>query len=455
VVLTGYVPTGSPVKLGRVLTEQRLYSVLLSMMTIAYAVAGWTRLHAGHHRPLPAERWFGFSQITHAYPHGLFILTAIPILWLACYKYRGAFDIGFRRLNQAFYASRLPALLVAMAAVAIFYGLRTRTINPDGRAFEQKFLQDVPRVGAHVTHDEMFELYVHSRFWAFTNRRFALTVGQSYAILSVVAGGVFVFVLLECGREILPGAGLLVFLLCMSGGYMQLFFGDVENYTLTAAVVTAYLLSSCWFINGKVSILVPSVLLSVGMMFHLEAGFLLGSLVYLWYLAWTRRQLRQVFSSILVFGLIILGTLTFFHFHGLPVQDIWTSHALRSVSNPRYWTVSAPSAGYYLEVTNLLFLLAPYVVLLIPLILFRRIQLTSTNVFLTIATTSLLLFCFFWRAQLGIRDDWNLFAIVGIPTGLLVSTNALRTVENRIVVFVISVLFCLHSYSWIVSNHYV
>jgi hypothetical protein len=58
----------------------------------------------------------------------------------------------------------------------------------------------------------------------------------------------------------------------VSGGYMQLFFGDVENYTVSAAIVVFYVLAAHRYLSGEVGLHVPSAILAVAMCFHLETG---------------------------------------------------------------------------------------------------------------------------------------------------------------------------------------
>ena len=197
-----------------------------------------------------------------------------------------------------------------------FFIWRNWFINPDGALFPMKFMVDVPAKGFHVTHDEMWELYIHSKFWLYTNDYFGWSVARSYQVLSCAAGAVFVFLLLTCCRRLLPQHWPLAFLACVSGGYMQLFFGDVENYTLMTTVVMGYFLASVRAIDAGMSIVHPAILLALALTFHLEAGFLLPSLVYLLVLASTRGQAVQVVVALTGFVLVVAGTFLFFHLEG-------------------------------------------------------------------------------------------------------------------------------------------
>src|SRR5262245_25850465 len=76
----------------------------------------------------------------------------------------------------AWAAPRLPAArraagaMLALAALPVFFFLRTNWLNGDGSMLTPKFQRDVPLVGAHLSHDELLEFFVHSRFWYYTQR---------------------------------------------------------------------------------------------------------------------------------------------------------------------------------------------------------------------------------------------------------------------------------------------
>jgi hypothetical protein len=94
-------------------------------------------------------------------------------------------------------------------------------------------------------------------------------------VLSCAAGAAFVYAVLRLSRRLAPEVPWLVVLGLLGGGYIQLFFGDIENYTLTAALVTFYLLTALRFLEGEVGLWVPTVLLAVAICFHLLAGWLI------------------------------------------------------------------------------------------------------------------------------------------------------------------------------------
>ena len=313
---------------------------------------------------------FGFNQLSSLKTGHTVIILCFLIVSLLLY---GKFDRPIRTLAQkiekALFSKTIHIIIFGILCVTLFLLLRNNFINYDGRAFTEKFYRDVAAIGAHVTHDEMWELYVHSRFWYYTNRFWGWSVTFSYQVMSSVAGGVFIFFLLRFCRKLLPSNPLGLFLIIVSGGYMQIFFGDVENYTLTAVFILLYFCFSLGCIRYKRHVALPSSILAVAMTFHLLAGFLLPSLVFLYWLEFKKRHYREIWSGIASFVLIIGLTLLFFHFNHLPISDLfWRSHAFGHGGHILRM-LARPSVSYYLSIFNLLFLLVPALILIVPLLL--------------------------------------------------------------------------------------
>ena len=206
---------------------------------------------------------------------------------------------------------------------------------------------------------------------------------------------------------------------------MQIFFGDVENYTLTAVFILLYFCFSLACIRGKRHIALPSSILAVAMTFHLLAGFLLPSLIFLYWLELKKRRYREMWSGIASFVLIVGLTLLFFHFNHLPIRDLfWQSHAFGHGGHI-FRMFARPSVYYYLKIINLLFLLVPALILIVPLLLFGLIKWDNFNIYLAIACVFMMGYIFIWEARLGVYNDWNMFANVSIPFSIFTGYNVL------------------------------
>ena len=352
----------------------------------------------------------------------------------------------------------LVAPLAAAISLPVFFTLRTHVLNPDGNGFTPKFEIDVPRVGAHVTHDEMLELFVHSRFWFYTHRSWGWTVVYSYQVLSCVAGAFFVYLVFRLARRLAPGLPLLLVAGVLGGGCMQLFFGDVENYTITAGLVVLYLLASWRYIAGEVALWVPAVALSLAMCFHLEAGWLAPTLAYLSLLSYRRTGgLREVRWSAAFSSGLLLATAVYFQFHGLPLLKFFSSHAGHALQPHRGMFAVSEPAAYWLDQLNLLLLLCPTLLMFVPLVVWRRIETDERGRFVMLAAVCTLIFQVAWKSQIGVYNDWNLYAINGLMLSILIwrsAASAARTPAMRIAAFLVVAIGWLHTYAWITSNHF-
>lgn len=434
-------------------SEYAAYVALTVALCAAYLVVAFVPPLQGDAHLQRA--WFGFSQL-----HWAGVPLTLAILALALVR---ASAPARREETRTASAGRSPMARgimragIALAAAAVFFLLRNEFLNTDGQMFAGKFAHALRTGGTAVTHDEMWELYVHARLWIAAHAWWGWSVKLTYQALSAVAGGLFVLLLLEyCGLITTPRPGV-GFLACVSGGYMQLFFGDVENYSLTAALIMAYFLASAWFLRGRVRLWQPSVLLAIAMTFHLVAGFLVPSLAFLWWLAWRDGGRRTTVAAIAAFVAVLAATLAFFHWSGLPISQLFThSHAFGDGGHFRHMLVR-PSVAYYLGMFNLVALLVPAFVLIVPLALFRRIPRDRENLHLLVASGFMALFVLAWNAGLGVYQDWNLFAPAALPVTLLVWRNVLRLDVRRGRFRPIPVLIglCLaHSLAWIVVNHF-
>jgi hypothetical protein len=443
------------------LNEPLDYAALGLFLMIVYLVAGVLvpRLmqSQGIDDPSFLARFFGVNAL-HYFPPVLGIACFVIVIALSilALRFEEQLTTFFQRITHFVYSRTSHLVLLSLLSAGIFFALRSNYLNTDGATLESKFQQDVPTLGAHVTHDEMWELYLHSRFWLLMNQQVGWSVILSYQVLSCAAGVVLVFALLKLSRFLNKANALALFLLFCSGAFMQLFFGDIENYSLAMVWVVLYFFSAALYLAGKQSLLVPSALLAIAMTFHLQAGFLLPSLAYLYYCELRRKGDRNIFLGIGLMAAIFVLTLWFFDRHGLPIANFFSqSHATGIFRRPgKYMPVL--SVSYYWQQLNLALLLFPGIILLPILLINRRIRLTPFNIFLLTASIMMILYQLLWRAQLGVYNDWNLYAITAITLSLLAWHNLVDadSLKHKPAIFILLFgIFATHSFAWILSNH--
>jgi len=365
--------------------------------------------------------------------------------------------VGLAVLNPRLPEIRPAAAVVCAAAAApVFFLLRTNWLNGDGNALTPKFERDVPLVGAHLSHDELLEFFVHSRFWDYTHRWWGWSVVFSYSVLSCAAGCAFVYVLCRAARRFAPERTWLFLAGVVSGAYMQLFFGDVENYTITAVLILIYVVAACRFLDGELPLRVPAIALAVAACFHLEAGWLLPSAVYLAAVSRSRTgSMRDAWQSAAGAAALIAVVFVYFHFNGLPLGRFFSSYAGQALRFKDVFSFGMPRSYFGDELTVLL-RLCPAIAILLPACAALRHDASEPSRFLAIAAVSMLLIQGVWKSQLGVFDDWNLYSAGALLSAIViwryVSADAAALLP-RIAATVLAGAGAWQSYAWIAANH--
>lgn len=439
--------------------EYWLYVFLVAALLVAYILIGFFATWIFENGAVVRDANFGFSQLKawRFRNFALFITFSFPLIWIVLRGLRGYQRRLFDRSDKPILKVEQFSVLFSLIMSVIFFVFSTNVLNFDGSEFQRKFEKDVPTLGFHATHDEMWELYIHSRFWFYAHELFGWGVPLSYRVVSSLMGGIFIYALLKYTRQRFDKNWLAVTLLICSGGYMQLFFGDVENYTMTFVLLFFYLWSAEEYIQERISLIIPAVILAIALMFHLLSGFFLLALAYLYFLALRRRQFQHI-ALAAVLSIAIIGlTLLFFDSQGLPLRHLLTnSHASGRGGDYSKYLVN-PDFEYYLQMINLLFLLVPSLIFALPLVLFKRIRADAINIHLLLSIVGALILTFGWKAQLGVYNDWNLYAVTALPISLLVwcSFEKIPDLElKQEIATVAGFAFFLHSLTWIISNHY-
>jgi hypothetical protein len=189
--------------------------------------------------------------------------------------------------------------------------------------------------------------------------------------------------------------------------------------------------------------------------FHLLSGWLLPSLLYLFWRSTGPHRLRQISLGAAALVFPMAGLLAFFHFHGLPIQRLWESSHVGGVGG--YGQEIAPlDLGYTWGMANVVLLLCPILSVAPALLVSRRLGTDAVSRFLQIGAASMVAFAFIWRAQLGIFEDWNLFAPGMVVVAILISRSLSAPRQSRVqeaATMALMLSAALHTAIWVVSNH--
>jgi tetratricopeptide (TPR) repeat protein len=253
---------------------------------------------------------------------------------------------------------------------------------------------------------------------------------QVYVVLSVLAGAVFLPLLLFLRDKIGTDSKerILVFVVIITMGTSQLFFGYVESYTLVYVAMIAYIFLSLGYLRNKNGLILPILFFLLSLSLHLLAMTLLPSLVYLIFAARSRKTDRlkkqtRLFELFLSTGMILMVGFSFLILQSYdPDTRGLSSYFIFPLGNGES-SYSLFSSSHLLDFINHQLLISPVggLILIASVLAFsKRTDLKDKTVrFLLLVTVCSLAYAFLVDPKLGYPRDWDLFAFAGVGYTLL------------------------------------
>jgi Tfp pilus assembly protein PilF len=281
------------------------------------------------------------------------------------------------------------------------------------------------RMGKLFSVAEPLDALLHLVF----SKSFGLDAYTAYGVLSCLAGGLFIFLLLLLCDH-LGGDGrerLLIFLVVASMGATQLFFGYIESYSLMYAAMAGYVLFAVRYLQRRGGFMMPCVLMVLAASLHLSAIFVLPSLFYLAFAAVPQSGGQKVGDHrflnavILVCVTALMGLGYYVVKIGSPEGS--TAHLLVYPFGGGDASYALHSLEHLLDVVNHQLLISPVNVVLCMVLVFFLWKVVSFRDqvvrFLTVLCVCSLVFALVVYPTLGYARDWDLFAFTGLGTTLL------------------------------------
>jgi tetratricopeptide (TPR) repeat protein len=276
------------------------------------------------------------------------------------------------------------------------------------------------------------------------SKLFGLDSYTAYGVLSCLAGGLFVFLLLLlCDRWGRDGREkLFVFLVVISMGANQLFFGYIESYTLMYTAMVAYLIFAVRYLKGEGGFWQPCAFMVLAAGFHLSAIFIFPSLFYLAFATVPRGSRLKIRNSRITNAGILACVTAFmmlgYYFVRLGSPEGSTGHLLIYPLGGGDRSYAFYSPAHLLDFLNHQLLVSPVnLVLWIMLVLFLRkvVNFKEPVVkFLAVLCLCSLAFALVIYPGLGYARDWDLFAFTGLSTTLLalyLGLEGFRTLRRK------------------------
>jgi Tfp pilus assembly protein PilF len=254
---------------------------------------------------------------------------------------------------------------------------------------------------------------------------------DAYTWLSIVSGIVFVILIWRLVLYYTQDRieQYLLFLLLMSTGVSQLFFGYVENYAPSAAGILLFILVGIAYLREKISIVWPIGIYGIDLMFNFGVLIFIPALILLLSTAIKRKQVAELAASLFLTSAIIFGLLQLSLFPFEFLKDVLggTGQHIVPFSSPLHKNQAYTffSLSHSLDVVNLFCLNYPattILLLLSSIMMWRqRKSIIMETGFLLLTAFGGFVFILIFNCELGMSRDWDILASLslGIPIAAL------------------------------------
>jgi len=405
--------------------ERAHATVRLSLILAAYysvLVAFLVASFFPEHRLWGVNWWAYFPGYV---PFVLFAIGAVAPIVMQLVLRRGKSDVDEDRVS----ADRSSKYFIIVFCLTVVYGLafyllRAKThFLGDGYTALSSLASDNPLVKPRGLGEGLLHVWVKSAIGGDTETAALL----SFQAISISAGVLFLVVVALVSKWLFDQTinRVLFWLGLASSGYILLFFGYVENYSLFVLSVAVYSLMGLLVVKGIINrwLILPVVALAI--FFHAMGVTLIPSAVYLLVansklgntLAGLNRKTKLLMGTITV---VILVTL-FYHYYS---TDYFFRFAFVPLFENRFTVEGYTlfSVKHIVDYLNLLILLLPGLPLVVATLLFSPMQKVFRQReyrYLMVLMLSTLGAIFILDPKLGMPRDWDLFSFCGIPLVVL------------------------------------
>ena len=314
-----------------------------------------------------------------------------------------------------------------------FYLLRARThFLGDGYTALASLASDNPLVKPRGLGEGLLHVWIKSIIGGDAETAALL----SFQVISISAGVLFLVAVALVSKWLFERTidRVLFWLGFASGGYMLLFFGYVENYSLFVLSVGVYSLIGLLVVKGKVNRWLILPVLGLAVFFHTMGVTLIPSAVYLLVansklgnaLARLNSKTKLLMGAITVVILVSLfyyfySTDYFFRFAFVPLLE-------NRFTVEGYTLFSLKHIVDYLNLSILLLPGLPLVAVTLFFLPLKKVFRQREYHYLLILLVSTLGAVFIFDPKLGMPRDWDLFSFSGVP---LVILGYYLVLENR------------------------
>jgi tetratricopeptide (TPR) repeat protein len=254
--------------------ERLVMAALFATMTL-FGIASYWRLNSmwgiNHLQFLSSEWWYGYWMV----------FGFITVLTFVFRSDKHLDRIVDSIANAIFDHGVVPKLVLALAAGTLFYLFRMQThFLGDGYTILSLYGRDAAPEARWTEVGSMWLVRWVQPLSGEPTRQTTLTTIQ---LLSIMAGMVVIYNCIGLVSRLCLNnrARLLGLITCVTSGMMLLYFGYVEYYPLLWASGTTFFNLALRYFNDRQWILAPLFAVSLAVVFHLQAVYLIAGVAYL------------------------------------------------------------------------------------------------------------------------------------------------------------------------------
>jgi len=391
--------------------------ILLHLLTMYVAPAYIWGVHFYHFYPA----WIGWILVLAS------LAILIPAVSESLYR---KFDALAEKVKKPFdsMSQNRSFFVLSLLSLPVFWVFRSR-LHLLGDGYFR--ITDLPEGRLHL--QEWLDAFIHLVVYRIMVKLIPVwTPELTYAIISVLCGGAFVYLALKLSA-LLGKTGLgktLIFFSLISLGSVQFFFGYVESYSVLQVVLLAYILLSALYLMRRVSILpvLTAFVVSIGL--HVTSLVFAPSFVYLLTRTKKDRSKRKgsatktisnafIFAGLMVASFLVVSWI-FVVATGL--EKTGKGIFILPLTATESYKFGMFSLAHISEFANQLLLLSPLGISLMLFFLFFKIRHREFRDklanFLILAASFALVYLFAFNFTLG-SADWDLRSMPAPFIGLL------------------------------------
>jgi tetratricopeptide (TPR) repeat protein len=416
--------------------------VLLVHLVSSFAYSNWSW---GFHHFFFLPRAWTYALV------GIGCVLCLPPVWSRLVRSPAARSESADQVRRA---STLQDLLIAGGCAVAFWLLRMPLhFLGDGRLLIRLLDQ-----GFWFHPHEPLDRMIHAGVLWVGGPLFGWNGEIVYALLSTVAGFVYVFAALRLGA--LWGHRWFVTAFLVTLGTVQLFFGYAESYSLATAMILVYFLLALEYLTGRRRLVWVGVALLVGIALHFVVAFLVPSFLYLLWGGTSigpTRSIRRLVVGVAV-SLIILAALVASSLLHASVGVGLLLVPLFSHPVAQYTLLSWEHAVDFLNEQVLVSPLGWIAAASFLVALWKNSELRRWRPFgfLLCASAFPLLFNLLLRPGLGGSRDWDLWSMGSLPYAIVAALWIARGLDTKRVyrgaAWILIVVGLIHVIPWVALN---